>query len=69
LDKVKEFLIFSWKEAVDFTRRHRLLERGVEAVGRGFEYVFKRIFGTNAANEDGTQTRPDTSSTDAPAEP
>jgi hypothetical protein len=62
LDKAKEFFIFSWKEAVDFTRRHRLLERGVEAVGRGLEYTFKRISGTNAVNEDGTQTRPNTSS-------
>ena len=67
LDKMKDFLLFSWKEAVDFTRRHRLLERGVEAIGRGFEYAFKRIFGTNAVNE--TQTRPNTSSTDAPARP
>lgn len=70
LDKVKEFLIFSWREAVDFTRRHRLLERGVEAVGRGLEYVFKRIFGTDAAIEnDGTYTRPNISSRDAPAQP
>jgi hypothetical protein len=68
LDKMKDFLIFSWKESVDFTRRHRLLERGLEAVGRGFEYALKRIFGINAVNnEDGTQTRPNTSSTDAPS--
>jgi hypothetical protein len=53
LVKVKDFVVFSWKETVEFTRRHRLLERGVQGVGRGFEWLFRKLFG----NTDSTNGR------------
>jgi hypothetical protein len=53
LIKVKDFVVFSWKETVEFTRRHRLLERGVQGVGRGFEWLFRKLF----RNTDSTNVR------------
>jgi hypothetical protein len=55
LDKVVEFAVFSWKSFAKFVQDHRLLERGVDGVGRGFEYVAERVAGDDS---DGDATGP-----------
>ena len=47
LDQLRELVAFSWRSFADFMKRHRVLERGVEGVGRGFEYVAERVSGGN----------------------
>jgi hypothetical protein len=54
LDRIKDFLFFSCREIVDFTLRNRLLEKGVEATGRGFEVVFKKVCGGDKPRVDST---------------
>jgi hypothetical protein len=59
LEKIKAFIIFCWNTTVDYIRRERLLERGVEGVGRGIEYVSERVTGScNSGGEDSSTTRP-----------
>jgi hypothetical protein len=53
LIKIKDFIIFSWRETVEFSRRHRLLERGVQGVGKGFEWLFRKLFHSNGNNSNG----------------
>jgi hypothetical protein len=45
LDKMKDVAVFSWKSFTDFIRDRRVLERGVDGVGRGYEYVSKKVSG------------------------
>jgi hypothetical protein len=45
LDKVKDVVVFSWKSFSDFICHRRVLERGVDGVGRGYEYVAKKVSG------------------------
>ncbi|KAG7363194.1 hypothetical protein IV203_026554 [Nitzschia inconspicua] len=41
--KTKEFVASSWKKVEEYTRRHQILERGVEGTGKGVEYVVNAI--------------------------
>jgi hypothetical protein len=43
--KTREFVVSSWKSMENYTRRHQLIERGVEGTGKGVEYVDKVITG------------------------
>jgi hypothetical protein len=52
LDRFKDFVLFSWRETVEFIRRHMLLERGEETVGRGFEWLIKKMSGSRNEIED-----------------
>ena len=51
LDQAKQFAVFSWKSFVKFVQDHRVLERGVDGVGKGFEYVAGRVVGDDANNQ------------------
>ena len=43
LEKTKDFLVYSWHSLVDFVRRHRVVECGVEGVGRGAVWSAEKI--------------------------
>ena len=45
LEKAKVFIIYSWTATVDFVRRHNLIERGVNGVGKGFCWVMEKVAG------------------------
>jgi hypothetical protein len=45
--KVRRLVVSSWDSAVEYSRQHQLLERGVEGTGRGFEYLADRISPTD----------------------
>jgi hypothetical protein len=47
LERTKNFLVYSWTSTVDFVRRNRVLERGVEGVGRSAEWVAGKVAGSN----------------------
>ena len=53
LDQVREAIVISWAWFVDVVTEHKLLERGVEGVGRGYEYVADRVgnCGSDEKNE------------------
>ena len=42
-NKIQEFAANSWKASVAFTKDHKLIERGIENTGRGFEYVSSKF--------------------------
>ena len=41
--KIQEFAANSWKASVAFTKENKLIERGIENTGRGFEYVSSKF--------------------------
>jgi hypothetical protein len=49
LERTKDLLVYSWTSTVDFFRRNRVLERGVEGVGRSAEWVAVKVVGGNQA--------------------
>lgn len=53
LQQLKAVLIFSWGAFVDFVRRHRLMEKGVDGVGRALEYIAGKVYSRTG----GTGTR------------
>lgn len=58
-EKTKDAIAYTGKAAVNFTVKHRLLERGVQGVGRGMESVAEKLSSNSspiAANE-GTSGR------------
>jgi hypothetical protein len=54
LEQLKALLIFSWEALIDFVRRRRLLEKGVDGVGRGIEYIAGKVSGTQGTHENST---------------
>lgn len=45
LDLTKDFVISKWQWFVGYVKENRLLERGVEVTGRGYEYVAEKVGG------------------------
>jgi hypothetical protein len=39
LEQLKDLVLVSWQALVEFVGRYRLLEKGVDGVGRGLEYI------------------------------
>jgi hypothetical protein len=62
LDTVKDAIIFIWGAIVKFVQEHRLLERGINGVGRGYEYMADRVSG-ESKNDDAN--RPETARANA----
>ena len=42
-EQVQQFASWSLQTTIEFTRRHRFIERGVEVVGRGVELLMENI--------------------------
>jgi hypothetical protein len=49
LERTKALFEYSWNSTVDFFRRNRVLERGVEGVGRSAEWVADKVSCNNQA--------------------
>jgi hypothetical protein len=47
-EKTKDAIVYSTKTAVDFTVKHRLIERGAKGLGRGLEYVGEKLAGVSS---------------------
>jgi hypothetical protein len=43
LEKTKDFTVASWLSFVKFVQERRLLQRGVDGVGRGYEFIADKI--------------------------
>ena len=41
--RIQEFVVNSWAKSVAYTKEHKLIERGVENTGRGFEFIASKI--------------------------
>lgn len=56
LGKSKDFTVDVWQSFVDFIRERRILQRGVDGVGQGYEFVAEKVGScttgttTNASN-------------------
>jgi hypothetical protein len=67
-EKTKDAIVYTGKATVNFTVEHRLLERGVQGMGRGMEFAAENLSANSspsAANEQGTVARPVPASTPA----
>jgi hypothetical protein len=51
LDTLKNTIVFIWGALVNFVQENRLLERGVDGVGLGYEYVVERVSGESSSND------------------
>lgn len=47
-EKAKDAIMYSTKTAVDFTVKHRLIERGAKGLGSGLEYVGEQLSGVSS---------------------
>ena len=61
-EKAKDAILYSTKTAVDFTVKHRLIERGGKGLGRGLEYVGEKLSGVSSTADADLEER-----TSAPA--
>ena len=52
LDTVLETIVYGWGAFVGFVKEHRLLEKGVDGVGRGYEFVAERVSSTTTSNDE-----------------
>jgi hypothetical protein len=50
-EKAKDVIVYSTKTAVDFTVKHRLIERGAKGLGRGLEYVGDKLSGVSSTTD------------------
>jgi len=48
LEKSKRFTVDAWQSFVKFVRERRLLQRGVDGVGRGYEFVAGKVGSSGA---------------------
>lgn len=49
--KTRQLVITSWRAAVDYTREHNLIERGIEGTGHGFEYLAEKVSGNKNSSD------------------
>jgi hypothetical protein len=57
-EKTKDVILYSTKTAVDFTVKHRLIERGAKGLGSGLEYVGEKLSGVSStADADSEEER------------
>mmetsp|Transcript_44922 Transcript_44922/g.83219 ORF Transcript_44922/g.83219 Transcript_44922/m.83219 type:complete len:256 (-) Transcript_44922:286-1053(-) len=56
LEKTRDFTLRMWTLVVKYVREYRLLERGVEVAGRGYEYAVDRMGGDKGENNESRTT-------------